>query len=105
MVEAARERLEDEMRELTDEQKTKIEVEALHILSRFSDIVSSDKTSPEALVVATAAQAVLAIRYFVSERGDGSMLAVVLSEVGVQIGEMVHTEALRVQREASHEVN
>jgi hypothetical protein len=95
------------MRELTDEQKAKIEADALRVLSQFSDIVSSDRTSPEALVVATAAQAVLALLYFANEcdRGDRTALAVVLSDVGVQIGKMIHTEALRVQREASHEVN
>jgi hypothetical protein len=89
------------MKEPTDEQKQKIEREALQILARFSEIVGSERANVEAILVAATAQTILAMSYFVSERsGDEGALAY-FCEVGARLGDVVHRETLRCQSEVN----
>ena len=60
---------------------------------------------PKSVVVATSAQALLGMRYFASERKDGPAFVVMLTDVGMQIAEMVHGEAVKLYRQSDVEVN
>lgn len=86
------------MKEPTDEQKRKIEMEALQVLARFSEIVGSDKCSVEAVLVATTAQAALAVSYFAAERGRDDDLVMYFAEVGARLGSLVFLETTQLAR-------
>jgi hypothetical protein len=84
---------------ITEKRAEEIRDQALEILKRISDIVMSDDTEPEALVVAMSAQATLAIKYLAEERPGSVPMTQVLLDVGHHIAELIHEEESRLQSE------